>query len=110
MRFFLSVSAFLISINSFALDCSTVGIASCTNSEGMCFEYPDFSIMPEAQIKAICKNMGGEFKNSNCDSSFNKGTCINESNPIMSIIRYNDSLDSDSAKMFCEMAGGTLCE
>lgn len=107
---FILLSTLLCSLNSFALDCTTKGVASCTNAEGMCFEYTDFSTLPESQLKTICKSMDSEYKSTPCDASFNKGTCLNESNPLMTIIRYNDLIDFESAKVFCEMSGGMICE
>jgi len=100
----------LISTSSFALDCQSVGTHSCTMADGMCFEYLENEQMPMEQLETLCNGMQGNFQKATCSKEFNVGTCINEMNPLMSIIRFNQEFDSETSEMLCSSMGGQFCK
>jgi hypothetical protein len=109
MKLLIALGTMLFAINSFALDCTSVGATSCSTNDGICFEY--LANMSTSQVQSLCSSMGGTFSNTPCDlAKFNKGTCVSEMNPMMSIFRFDENFDSESAQLFCTSMSGQFCQ
>ncbi len=110
MRTLFSCLLISLSVNAYALDCSSVGTFSCATNEGLCFEYTPSETMAEAQFKSYCNIFEGTFSASGCENKFNVGTCLVESNPMMSITRFDENFDQEAAEIFCSSMSGEFCK
>lgn len=106
----LSVLLSLFSVSAFAeVSCSTVGATSCKTAEGMCFEYPADSVLNASQVESMCQGMPGVFSNSPCPAEFNKGKCVSNASPYISILLFDSNFDLDSISFVCTSMNAELC-
>lgn len=91
------------------LTCQSVGVASCKTANGFCVEYVESEDSDPDMWENYCEGFEGEYAASACDQSETLLTCINQSNMLMPLLRFNNEIEMDMATQMCSMMGGKTC-